>query len=291
MGFLKFLGKFFGSFLIVLALIIIFTGLTIQYSVENLGVISQSAQENFPKILQENKELLVKSMSEDGKINKAKIKDLCNREPETLPKDFCNRLNSMTEEEALEEFSDIIVLKIQDEYEIELGEGFREEVESQLNKILLLNYLKHIMFLALFIFLLGFLLIEITEKFDHAKVLSYTAWKTGVVSVFVAIGSFIAMNLTQSKVETLVKLLPIMRGEEEEILVVKLVSAAFTDWIRIFSVKIFYISLIITILSFLIVLVIFILRRKLKKKEEKPIEEKTEANDKKTKNLKSKKKK
>ncbi|MDP2906953.1 MAG: hypothetical protein Q8O03_03350 [Nanoarchaeota archaeon] len=270
MGVLKFLGKFFGSFLILLALTIIFSGLTMHYSVENLDVISKSAQENFPKILQENKGLLIDSMSKEGKINKAKMKDVCTKEPDTLSKDFCSRLGSMNEEDALKEFTDIMVLKLQDEYKSELGEGFKQEIETQLKETLFLDYLKYATPLGLIIFILGSLLILMAERFDYTKALSYISWKTGIISGLVAITNFFMKNITTEKVENFLKALPMMQSKEGGILAVKLMSAAFTDWIRVVSTKIFYASLIITVLSFLIILILLILKRKLKKKEEKP---------------------
>ncbi len=266
---LKFLGKFFGSFLILLALTIIFTGLTIHYSVENLDVISRSAQENFPRILQENKELLLNSITKDEKINKAMMKDSCVKSPDVLPKDFCSRLNNMTEEDALKEFTDIIVLKFQDEYKSELGEGFKQEIEAQLKETLFLDYLKYATSLGLIIFILGSLLILMAERFSYTKALSYISWKTGVISGLVTVTNFLMKNVTQEKVENFIKALPVMQGKEGGILAIKLMSAAFTDWIRVVSTKIFYTSLIITVLFFLIVLILFILKRKLKKKEEK----------------------
>ncbi len=270
MGVLKFLGKFFGSFLILLALAIIFTGLTIQYSVENLDVISKSAQENFPKILQENKEILLDSMSKGGKINKVKIKDVCTKEPDTLSKDFCSRLGSMNEEDALKEFTDIMVLKLQDEYKSELGEGVKQEIETQLKETLFLDYLKYATPLGLLILLLGSLLVLLAEKFNLAKSLSYISWKTGIISGILVITNFVMKNITHERVESLLNSLPAIQEEEGGILAVKLMSAAFTDWIRVVSTKIFYVSLIITVLSFLIILILFVLKRKLKKKEEKP---------------------
>jgi len=272
MGVLKFLGKFFGSFLILLALTIIFTGLTLHYSMENLDVISKSAQENFPKILQENKGLLIDSMSKEGKINKAKMKDVCSKEPETLSKDFCNRLGSMTEEDALKEFTDIIVLKLQDEYKSELGEGFKQKIETQLKETLFLDYLKYVTPLGLLVFLLGSLLVLLAERFNWVKSLSYVSWKTGIISGLLVITNFLIKNITHEKVESLLKSLPAIQEEQGGILAVKLMSAAFTDWIRVVSTKIFYTSLIITVLSFLIILILLILKRKLKKKEEKPEE-------------------
>lgn len=273
MNVLKFLGKFFGSFLILLALTIIFTGLSVQYSLENLDIISKSAQENFPRILQENKEVLLNSISQEGKINKAKMKDVCTKDPDTLPKDFCNRLGSMTEEDALKEFTDIMVLKLQNEYKSELGESFKQEIETQLKETLLLNYLRYAILLGLLIFILGSLLILLTEKFSYTKALSYISWKTGIISGFVAVTNFLVKNISQEKVENFIKALPVMQGEQGGILAVKLMSAAFTDWVKVVSTKIFYTGLIITVLSFLIVIILFVLKRKLKKKEEKPEKE------------------
>lgn len=294
MGVLKFLGKFFGSFLIILALTIIFTGITIQYSVENLNVISESAEENFPRILEENKEELLSAVAKNENVNKASMRKSCIQSPDEIPEDFCNRLESMTEEEATKAFADVIVLKLQNEYTSELGEGFKQEVEDQLKETLFLDYMKYATPLGLLIFILGSLLVFIAEKFAYEKSLSYTCWKTGVISGIVMVTHFLMKNITSEKVEGLLNELPMIKSEEEGVLAVKLMSGAFTDWIRVIATKMFYISLIITVLSFLIILILFVLKRKLKKKEEKPKKESLEekvgmVEEKKT--LKSKKKK
>lgn len=265
MGLSKFLGKFFGGFLILLALFIIFTGLFAQYSIGNIDVLAESAETKLPEVMEENKDVFAEALFKEQKITKAQLSQLCREKPGELPKDFCIKLKTMAEEEVKEELVSVMILKIQEEFKPKI-QGLEQNIKSRAGEVL--KYLNYVVPLGVIVFLLGSLLVFLAEKFKWKDALFHISLKIGVVSAFVAVGNYFMKNFTPEKLESLTKTLPLVQ-EQASGFAIKVMSEILIDWIKIVSVKMFLVSIIIAIVSLSIALITFILRRK-KKRVKKP---------------------
>lgn len=264
----KFLGKFFGGFLIFLAMAVIFTGLFIQYSLDNLDVIAKSAEKNLPGILQENKELFAERMSETLDIDKGKLQRDCDQEPEQFTEDFCAKLETLeTEEEIRNELVEVMIIKLQDQMQPEVEE-FEQALKSKMGVIG--DYLKYTLPVGLFILLLGSFLMFLTEKFKCIPTTYYVSLKVGFITGFMSVGNYFLMTLTPSKMEEVASTLPMIKEGDTPALALKLMSALLTDWLNVVGGKLFLVSVIIAIVSFATAGVMFVLKRKKKAKKEKP---------------------
>ena len=297
MNILKILGKFFGGLFILIALTIVFAGLFINYGLENINVLSDSAETNLPIIMEENKEMFAEKLFQNQEINKEQLGQLCIAKPEELPEDFCNKLPSLTEEDVKNELMSVLLLKIQKDFEPEI-QGFEQNIKSQLEESEIFPYTKIVIPVGIVIFLLGSLLIFLSEKFKWKIALFYISLKTGIISLFTAIGNYFTKNITSEQIGTIINALPIVAQDEQGMpeFAVNLIAKMLTEWIRVVSEKLFAISLTITIISLSIAVITFILKRKKKEevkenKVEIKEEVKVEKKNKTKKNLKKKSKK
>lgn len=264
MGVSRFLGKFFGGFLIFIAMAVIFSGLFIQYSLDNIDVLAKSAETNLPKILQENKEVFAERMSEALDIDKAQLERACEQKPEQFTGDFCSKLGTLeTEKEIQDELLDVMILKMQDQMQPEIKE-FEKEIKSKMGVIG--NNLNYVIPIGLFILLLGSFLIFLTEKFKCIPTTFYVSLKIGIITGFMSVGNYFLKTLTPGKIEEIASALPMIQEGATPDLAVKLISALLTDWLRVVGEKLFMVSITVAIVSFAVAVIMFILKRKKKSK-------------------------
>lgn len=262
MRILRFFGKFFGGFLIFLALTIVFTGLFTHYSIDNIGVLTKSAETKIPEIMQENKEVFAEALFKNPKINRAQLKQVCLQKPEELSEEFCNKLDSMeSEEEVKSELVDVMIAKTQEQFMPEV-QDLERELKFKLEGVKFLNYSNYTIPVGIAVFLLGVLLIFLAEKFRWKAALFYVGIKVGVMSALASVANFYIKNLTPEKFESVAKTLPMFRGEEGSGLAIKLVSALLIDWVTVVTGKLFVVSALIAIISLATAVVMFILKRK-----------------------------
>lgn len=272
MGFLKFLGKFFGGFLIVLALTVFFTGLSLNYALSNTDVMVESAKTNIPKILQENREEFAKVLLKDQRITMAQVKETCLKDPKELTEEFCEKLKTMkTEEEMKNELVDVAILKTREQFFPEIQQ-FEQDLRSKITESPVSRLLNYTLPLSLFIFLLGSLLILLAEKFKWKYAMFAISLKTMIFSAFTSVSSYFVRNMTSESFENMLKVLPMMQGEEGDSIAVKLMSALMTNWINVVVMKVFIVSVLITLVSLSIAIMMFVLKRE-KKAVEKPEKE------------------
>lgn len=265
MDFFKFIGKFFGGILIFLSLALLFTGLFIHYSLENLNVISESIATKLPVILQENKELFAESLLKEKTISKSQLTRTCLEDPEELTEEFCANLGGMSEEEAKSELANVLLIKVQEDPQIQ---EFEQSIRIRFEEANIPIYLKYVTPVSIFIFLLASFVILLAEKFNWKTTMFYVSLKTGTISAFISLGNYFATRMTSESFENLVRNISAAQGEAPE-LALKLMSAMLTDWINIVSTKLFFISIIIAIVSFSVATLAFILKCKRKKAEVK----------------------
>lgn len=266
MGVLKFTGKFFGWLFIFLALMVVFTGLFVQYSLENIDVLAKSAETKLPKIMQENKEVFAEALLKEESIKKAQLTELCLEDPDQLSEDFCTKLKAMSEEEMNAELVDVMISKVQEGFEPQIQE-FEQNIKSQLGHVL--EYLKYVIPFGIVIFLLGSLIVLLVEKFKWKNALFHISMKTGSMSALVAIGNYLMKNMTSEKFESLARTLPTAQGEQAPSLAIKLMSGLLTDWIKLVSAKLFLVSITIAVASLSMGVITFIFKRKRKVKPKK----------------------
>ncbi|MBL7100329.1 MAG: hypothetical protein ISS23_00055 [Nanoarchaeota archaeon] len=261
MGLLKFLIRGFGGLFILLALSIIFIGLFFNYGINNLHILTESANTKIPDILNNNKALFEESIFKDMEITQDKLAFVCLQDPEKISQEFCNNLENMkTEEEIKDGLFNVFILKMQDQIKLEIQE-FEQTVKSKLDQIR--TYLNYVIPLGLLIFLFGAFFVFLAEKFKWKAALFYISLKTCITSIFVAAANYYLMNLTPERIETITNLIPIAKSEESVPgLAFKLMSELLTDWIRASARELFFVSIIIFIASLLITVIMFILKHK-----------------------------
>jgi len=259
MKMLKLLGNFFGKFLIFLALIIIFTGLFVNYGIDNIDVLAESAKTRLPQILDENRDLIAERMFEEKAINKQSLKMACLQEPEELPGDFCNKLEGLeTEEEVKKVLVDEMILDMQDETKPDI-QKFEQELNENLGGIGI--YLNYALPLGLFIMFLGGLVIFLVER-NCVSTTYLVSFETFIISGFSTVSYYFLKNLAPDNLGEVAKVLSREESARMSELASKLISALFADWIRVVVEKLFVTSLTIAIVSLCVAVVMFILKRK-----------------------------
>jgi len=273
MGFFKFIGKFFGGTLIFLGLVIIFTGIFLNSGMNNIGMISESADKNIPIILQENKDLITESVFKDQEISKADVERSCRMEPDQFPKEFCNKVKTLsTQEEIKDEIANLMISKLNDELTPQL-----KDVETKLEEQIggTTEQLQYTTPIGITIFIIGSLLIFLSERFKWKQALFAISLKTGVISAITAASNFYMMNLSPEKFEEIAKLAPAISGQQVPEIALKLISSILMDWFKASSAEVFLVSFIVAIASLSIAIITFFLKRKkVKEKIKEPLKPK-----------------
>ncbi len=267
MDFLKFLEKSLGGLLIFLSLMTIFTGLFFTYTLENIGIMTDSIDTKVLDILQQNKNLIAESIFKDSDIDKGYLKMACDQNIGEIPEEFCSNIDNLkNEDETKNALVEIMILKIKDQITPELKE-VQNQVKSKMDEGK--QSLNYVIPIGLLMFLSGSFIIFLAEKFKWKPALFCISLKTGMISAFAAVSNYFILNLTPENLEKIITMIPAVKGEDMPELALKLISGLFLDCIKALSKELFLISLITTVVSLLIALVMFILKCKKPVKVEK----------------------
>ncbi|MCG2719019.1 MAG: hypothetical protein L6408_09350 [Nanoarchaeota archaeon] len=267
MGFLKWVSKVFGGFFIFIALMAIFTSLFMIHSLDNLHLFTDTGKEKMGEFFEENKDLVVKEMIPDVKIDKKQLEMACKQNPEEMPEDLCAQLPDLeTEEDIKGEFVNVLIDQMENEITPQL-----EQVEEQFNEALG-DQRKVVLYIvipvSIFIFLLGSFLTFVAKDFKWKAALFLVSLKTGILSTLSAIGNYYVMNISPEKLAALTKLIPMADGETPEI-ALKLMSSLVIDWIKATAGQMFLISIIVAVPSIAIAIAMFFIKKEKKKHKKK----------------------
>jgi len=268
MDVLRFLAKGFGNLIIFFSLTILFMGLFAHYGFNNIDMVFDSAKENIPIILRENKDVLIEESFNGVEIDRAELERSCEQGSE-LGEEFCNKLPSLETEDDIK--NELVEISLS-EAEKELINEF-EVLENDFNSDSqgISDYLIFIIPGSILFFLLGSLLIFYSQKFDWKSSLWIITIQTSVISFFSAFTNYFLKNVTPEKIENIVT--KFISSEENPLAYIsfRLVSEILSDWLNVICEKVFIISLIAFIISFslMIVFLVFKLKKRKKKKKKK----------------------
>lgn len=263
MRILRFLAKSFGNLLIFLALLTLFTGLSINYAIDNIDVLAKATEASIPRILQENKDVFAKALLKDEDIKLEKVRELCIKKSEEVSADFCSKLNAVkTEDEMKSLLIEEMIAKTQEELTPEIQE-FEKNLTEKIRNTKIKTVLGYTLPLSIAVFLIGSLFMFLAEKFKWKQALFSISLKTCIISAFTSAGSFFTKNLTPEKLENILKASPMLKGEEGS-LAVKLMSALLAEWMKVVSSKIFLVSITIFTATLAVAVLTFVLKREKK---------------------------